>query len=295
MKNRLILKPIPASLRGTLISVLIFSVFTCAAIGSWFTPILFPIQPDPIDMTPIVNFLEAEDHYYWRYLTFGFGDQFAYLSLLTDKATTLDGSYHTARTIPELRESGIGQIDTAYWALKGIPAIGPILQASGKYGVRWGFVNLREFVPELKKNGWIFVKYLPNGIQVWENPNFTFQPSKPPPANPFESFSWGILPMLSLITTLALGTVVTWKERGEKIIRNAYALVIGLIPLSLGFWYYKTIFEFTHKQVYFTYDHALFFLSDGLAVIAVILWLAVRSRFSNEAILSTKIARANYT
>ena len=204
--------------------------------GSWLTPILFPIQPNPIDMQPIVDFLEAEDHYYWRYLTFGFGDQFAYLNLLTT-ATTLDGSYHTARTIPELRESGIGQIDTAYWAEKGIPAIGPILQVSGKYGVRWGFVNRREYVPELKKDGWVFVKHLKNGIQVWENPNFTFQPSQPPPADPFESFSWGIFPMLSLITTLALLTVNAWKDRGEKMVRSAHALIVGLIPLGLVFWY----------------------------------------------------------
>ena len=47
------------------------------------------------------------------------GDQFAYLNLLT-KATTIDGSYHTARTLPELRESGVGQVDTSYWALNGI-------------------------------------------------------------------------------------------------------------------------------------------------------------------------------
>ena len=275
MKNRVILKPIPASLRGALVSTLTFSVFTCAAIGSWFTPILFSIQPEPIDMGPIVDFLNEADHSYWRYLTFGFGDQFAHLNLLTT-ATTLDGSYHTARTLPELRESGIGQIDTAYWSLKGIPEIFPILKVSGKYGVRWGFVNLRKFVPELKKNGWIFVKYLKNGIQVWENPNFTFQPSNSPPADPFKSFSWGIFPMLSLITTLALGTVNVWKDRGEKIIRSTHAIMVGLIPLALGFWYYKTVFEFKHKQVYFTYDHALFFLSDGIAVIAVILWLSVQ-------------------
>jgi O-antigen ligase len=275
MKNRFTLKPLPASLRGTLISALTFFVFTCAAMGSWFTPILFPIQPEPIDMGPIVDFLNEADHDNWRYLTFGFGDQFAYLNLLT-QATTLDGSYHTARTLPELRESGIGQIDTVYWAEKGISSIGPILQASGKYGVRWGFVNLKKFVPELKKNGWVFVKYLKNGIQVWENPNFTFQPSTPPPVDPFKSFSWGFFPMLSLITTLALGTVNAWKDRGEKVIRRAHAFIVGLIPLALGFWYYKTVFEFKHEQVYFTYDYALFFLSDGLAVIAVILWLAVQ-------------------
>src|SRR5690349_18574093 len=198
-------KLFPASLRGTFIPSVVFFVFGCSALGCWFTPKFLHIQPDPIDMKPIVNFLNAKDHYYWRYVTFGFGDQFAYLNLLVDKTTTLDGSYHTARTLPELRKSGIGQIDTAYWTVQGIPAIGPILQASGGYGVRWGFVNLKQFVPELKKNGWVFVQTLSNGVEVWENPKFTFQPAVIPPEDPFESFSWGILPMLSLITTLAFG------------------------------------------------------------------------------------------
>lgn len=288
VKNRVMLNPRPAPFRATFISASIFSIFACASLGAWFTPMLFPIQPAPIDMQPIVDFLEAEDHYYWRYLTFGFGDQFAHLSLLTDKATTLDGSYHTARTIPELRESGIGQIDTAYWALKGIPAIGPILNVSGEYGVRWGFVNRREFISELKKNGWVFVKFLKNGIQVWENPNFTFQPSKTPTTNPFESFSWGIFPMFSLITTFAFGTVNILQKRGEQIIRKAHGFIVGLIPLSLGFWYYKTVFEFPHKQVYFTYDHAFFFLSDGLAIIALLLWLAVRASIGAQTLVRNK-------
>jgi O-antigen ligase len=277
MKSRISHNLIPVSLRGTFIPAVTFFIFICAVIGAWLTPNLISIQPAQIDMQPIANFLKAEDHSYWRYLTFGFGDQFAYLSLLT-KATTLDGSYHTARTIPELRESGIGQIDTVYWASKGIPAIAPILKVSGQYGVRWGFVNRREFIPELRKNGWTFVKYLSNGIQVWENPKFTFKPPVIPPADPFESFSWGLFPMLALITTLTLGMVNTWPKYGEKVIRKIYTVMIGLIPFSLGLWYYKTIFEFKHPQVYFTYDHALFFLSDGLAVTAIILWLSVQTQ-----------------
>lgn len=275
MKPRFKLRPIPDSLRGAFIQSSIFFILACTAMGAWFTPKFLKIQPDPIDMQPIVDFVNAKDHYYWRYLTFGFGDQFAYLNLLTDKTTTMDGSYHTARTLPELRESGIGQIDTAYWAAKGIPAIGPILQASGEYGVRWGFVNLEKFVPELEKNGWVFVEYLSNGVQVWENPKFTFQPPVIPPADPFESFSWGILPMLSLITTLSLASL---NLQGEVILRKAYSLVMGLLPISLGLWYYKTIFAFNHSQVYFTYDHALFFLSDGLALLAVIFWLAAQTK-----------------
>ncbi|MBK7317848.1 O-antigen ligase family protein [Candidatus Villigracilis affinis] len=276
MKSRFALKPMPATLRRKLISAFAFILFSGTATLLWFMPLVFPTQPDPIDMQPIVDFMAAEDHSYWRYITFGFGDQFAYLNLLTEKAATLDGSYHTARTIPELRESGIGQIDTAYWAKEGIPAIGPILQASGKYGVRWGFVNLRAFVPELKKNGWEFFKYLPNGIQIWENPDFTFQKPIVPPTDPFESFSWGFFPMFSLFTTLTLGITALRRERGIKLIRNVHAVIIGLLPLSLGFWYYKIIFEFKHEQVYFTYDHALFFISDGLAFLSIILWLVIK-------------------
>ncbi len=283
MRPRFKPRPIPVSLRGRFIHASIFFFLACTAVGSWFTPKFLKIQPDPIDMQPIVNFVNAKDHHYWRYLTFGFGDQFAYLNLLTDKTSTLDGSYHTARTIPELRESGIGQIDTAYWALKGIPAIGPILQASSEYGVRWGFVNLKKFVPELKKNGWVFVQYLSNGVQVWENPNFTFKPQVIPPADPFESFSWGIFPMLSLITTF---TLAVSNLRGEIILRKAYSLVMGLLPISLGLWYYKIIFKFDHSQVYFTYDHALFFLSDGLALLAVIFWLAAKTKIKTMPRLS---------
>ncbi|MFN8414513.1 MAG: hypothetical protein U0Z26_19190 [Anaerolineales bacterium] len=210
IKHRFILKPISTPLRGVLISTAIFSIFACGAISFWFVPILRPTQPAPIDMKPIVDFINTNNHYRWRYLTFGFGDQFAYLNLLTDKTSTLDGSYHTARTIPELRESGIGQIDSVYWAEKGISAIGPILRVSGQYGVRWGFVNRKEFIPELKKNNWVYLKTLSNGIEVWENPSYKFKPSVIPKDDPFESFSWGVFPLLSLAITLILGTINIW-------------------------------------------------------------------------------------
>src|SRR5688500_2840223 len=175
---------LPVSFYANIFSALTFSIFALTAVGAWLTPLLFPIQPEPIDMEPIVDFLDHGDRSQWRYLTFGFGDQFAYLNLLT-KATTIDGSYHTARTLPELRESGIGQVDTVYWALKGVPAIKPILKDSGQQSVRWGFVNpdillavparwgviyRNPFTPVLEQLGWVKVRTLENRIQVWENP-----------------------------------------------------------------------------------------------------------------------------
>ena len=182
----------------------ILAFLFCFSLSSWLTPTVLPLQPKQIDMQPIVSFLEEDDHSDWRYLTFGFGDQFAHLNLLTT-ATTIDGSYHTARTLPELRQSGIGQIDTTFWALKGIPAIGPILQKSGEHGVRWGFVNKWEYVPELNKAGWKYKKTLSNNISVWENPSAKLPtPTHPPQKSESEKLAWGILPMLSLLCTLLL-------------------------------------------------------------------------------------------
>lgn len=288
-RRRFIASRMPVTYLKNILSTLTFSFFAVTALGAWFTPILFPTQPKPIDMKPIVDFLDRGDRSQWRYITFGFGDQFAHLNLLT-KATTIDGSYHTARALPELRESGIGQVDTAYWALKGIPAIEPILRRSGEYGVRWGFVNpdileaipLRwgvvhrnGFVYVLEKLGWIKLKTLDNGILVYENPNATLPPlTRPKPEKPFASFSWGVFPMLALITTSALGILRIWPVQSEKVLRGVYAFIVGLIPVSLCFWYYRTIEEFPHSRVYFIYDNVLFFLSDGLVLLAIILWIS---------------------
>ncbi|MGA7193224.1 MAG: O-antigen ligase family protein [Anaerolineales bacterium] len=275
-KNRLTTKSLASTLQINFVSTLAFFVFAVTALGSWLTPYLFPTQPAPIDMQPIVNFLNQGDYSQWRYLTFGFGNQFTYLNLLT-KATTIDGSYHTARTLPELRNSGIGEIDTTLWTIKGVTALDPILKKSGEYGVRWGFVNRPEYTPELEKNGWLYRETLSDHIEVWENPSAILPaPSNSPPINPLASFSWGTFPLLSLILTFTLGSLQLWHLKAEKIIRGFYAFLIGLIPIGVCFWYYRILWESPHDRVYLTYDSALFFLCDGLALLAVLLWLAVR-------------------
>jgi hypothetical protein len=248
---------------------------------------LLPLQPGAVDMTQIVDFLNQGDHSRWRYLTFGFGDQLALLSTLTT-TTTIDGSYHTARTLPELRTSGIGQIDTAFWLKNGLSALDPILQKAGDHGVRWGFVNIPQYIPILEKNSWIKITTLKSGVQVWENPRAILpQPSPSPIINPLASFSWGVLPILSLITSLGLGSLRLWPLRAEKALRRVYAVLVGLIPVSLCFWYYRTLGEFSHERVYFTYDHALFFLSDALALLAIVLWLL--TKIAQPRIINYKI------
>jgi hypothetical protein len=184
-----------------------FSIFAITSFGVWIIPYFYSIQPAPIDMKPIVGFLNSGDRSKWRYLTFGFGQQFAYLNLLTS-ATTIDGSYHTARSLPELRDSGIAEIDTALWTPEGISAIDPILKKASEYGVRWGFVNRREYDPELIRNGWRYLWTLSNGINVWENPKAATPVSVSHTSDqPAASYSWGILPLLSLMITLILSII----------------------------------------------------------------------------------------
>jgi len=254
----------------------IFIVLAGTSLLVGLATVFLPLQPGAVDMRPIVRFLEYGDRSNWRYVTFGFGDQLALLSTLTT-ATTIDGSYHTARTLPELRTSGIGQIDTAFWFPEGLDTLDPILQKSGDHGVRWGFVNVRKYVPVLERNGWVKIVTLRNGVQVWENPGAIFpEAMKPPTSDPLASFSWGILPLLSLVASLLLGSLRVWHIQAEHVLRGVYAFTVGLMPVVLCFWYYRTIGEFPHNRIYFTYTDALFFLADGLVLLAVILWLCTK-------------------
>jgi hypothetical protein len=250
---------------------LVAMTFTALLVG--LIPTWLPTQPQQLDMQPIVEFLAHEDRSYYRYLTFGFGDQLAYLSRLTE-ATTMDGSYHTARSLPELRASGIGQVDTAYWIPGGMDALDPILQKSGERGVRWGFVYSKYFIPVLWRNGWRLIDKLPNGVTVWENPGFVFPPPVTPPVEkPFFAFAWGTFPLFAFFTTGALALRRYRLALSLRLLPAVQAIALGLLPVGLSFWFYRRLFAIPHERIYFTYSDALFFLSDGIALVAVLAWL----------------------
>lgn len=290
-KTRVVTQPRALALRRSFVTAAIFSVFGLTAIGAWFSPIFFPTQPQQIDMDPIVDYLNQNDRSQWRYVTFGFGNQYTYLNLLTE-ATTIDGSYHTARSLPELRESGIAEIDTVYWASVGIPAIAPILRKSGEHGVRWGFVNPeilqdyplrpeairgREFANLLEQLGWIKRDVLENSVFVYENPQVSSPaPSTPPKEDRFASFSWGTFPFLAFATSLALGSLKVRPVGSKRVMAGVFSVLVALIPVGICFWHFYTIFEFTHPRVYFIYTDVLLFITDAVMVLAVIVWLSTR-------------------
>jgi len=124
----------------------------------------------------------------------------------------MDGSYHTARQLPELRTSGIGQIDAAYWTPMGVDGLDPILDRANERGVRWGFVNLSAYTPVLARHGWQYLSSLADGVEVWENPSAALLQDDPPAsaAEPLAFISWGVLPLAALTVT---GTLAWLKTR----------------------------------------------------------------------------------
>ncbi|HEX7975091.1 MAG TPA: DUF6541 family protein, partial [Anaerolineales bacterium] len=274
-----------AAARALRTSGLVFLGLTALFAG--LLPIFQPTQPNPINLQPIVAFLAQGDHSEWRYLTFGFGDQFARLSLLT-LTTTLDGSYHTARQLPVLHSSGVGQIDTAYWLPGGMQALGPILAAAPAYGVRWAFVDLPAYNRLLVDHGWVWKTSLADGVQVWEQPTVALPASSAAHADPdplarskAAALSWGIFPLAALASTGGLSLArfryrsLSNREAALRFLNAIYRLAVGLLPVALVFWYFTPLILEQRLGVYFTYDSALFYLSDGLLVIAVGAWAAI--------------------
>ena len=66
-----------------------------------------------VPVESIVDFLNHDKHWMWRYLTLGFeGSDFCKLSLYSN-ATTIDGWYYRGRNITELANSSVGFLNDA--------------------------------------------------------------------------------------------------------------------------------------------------------------------------------------
>jgi len=243
------------------------------AVLDGLVPSLVPFEPARLDMTPIVRFLASENasgSYY--YLTFGFGDQLALLSRLTP-SRTLDGSYHTARPLPELRNSGLAQMDTAFWFPGGMLALDGILDKIATRGARWAFVDGKHYDEILRSHGWRNLTTLSDGVQVWDNPAAPLPISAPPAsASPLAEFSWGVLPLTALALSGALALARWRPETARRTFDVLYFFSIGLLPLSLCFWYFRPLGYGRDPRVYMTYGDVLFYASDALILVCVLTW-----------------------
>ena len=177
-----------------------------------------PSQPDPIKMTPIVNFLNEDEHYKWRYLPLGFGDQMAWLSAQT-KATTVDGDYHSARRLPELTSRAVERLENSkYRGIEGIGSLQQFLTVPEKYHLKYVFSNDKFYDPLLYFTGWHRLSLLENGINVWEKSGIAPLPSILPKEDVplFQKLLWGIIPFTTVLIALLLHLRSMWSRSFKR-------------------------------------------------------------------------------
>jgi hypothetical protein len=186
----------------------LFAAMTLLAVFPAVLPRIQPMQPDFIDPTPIVRFMAEDEHNRWRYLTLGFGDQFAYLSAQTD-ALSVDGNYHSARRLPDLTQFSVERLENAkYMGVPGIGSLQQFLVNAEKYNLKYVFSNDAFYDPLLYFNGWTRLNRLGNGVVVWEKPDIPPLPLVLPrrAISPLHMAMWGVLPPLVLLMAGAIFT-----------------------------------------------------------------------------------------
>ncbi|MBP7590745.1 MAG: hypothetical protein KBA85_04005 [Chloroflexi bacterium] len=176
-------------------------------------------QPAPIDINPIVRFMEKDEHWRWRYLTLGFGDQVAWLSAHME-ANMIDGNYHSARRLPELTTTPIERLEGAKYS--GIPGIGSLQQflaVPDKYNLKFVFSNDQFYDPLLFFSGWHRLQRLENGIMVWEKGDIPPLPEVLPRKDipTYQKIMWGTVPMGALVLGMLVMTAVFWLPPTQKL------------------------------------------------------------------------------
>lgn len=220
-------RPRRALLAVLLVAYIVFSIFTANLTQ------FRRFQPDPIDMQPIVNFLEKDQHGRWRYMTLGFGDQMAWLSAQTT-ATSPDGNYHSARRLPELTTTPVERLEGAKF--RGIPGIGSLQQflaVPEKYNLKYIFSNDQFYDPLLFFSGWHRLQRLENGIMVWEREDIPPLPEVLPRREipVWQRALWGIVPMSAIFAALLTLAAPLW---GPWLARLAGFLGITAFLSRLG-------------------------------------------------------------
>jgi hypothetical protein len=190
--------------RKGMVALAICAVGTFAAAVSWNT--FHPINAGSFNVDQVISFMNNPDHSKYRYMTLGFGNEFAKVSTYVD-ASSVDGDYNSARLLPELTAYGSGQLyNSKYFGAAGMEALRSMLKHADQYGLRYIFVRDRFYEPLLAFAGWRQTETYDNGaITLWTKDDAppakkldfgTFVPSE------WQGLMWGILPVLSSLLAI---------------------------------------------------------------------------------------------
>ena len=238
-RGRIILK----TAFGTFLSraglVFILVCYVGLAVSTALLPTVRPMQPDFIDPAPIVKFMDEDRHSDWRYLTLGFGDQFAYHSALIN-AESVDGNYHSARRLPSLMNYSVERLENSKYAgVPGLASLNQFLTNAETFHLKYIFSNDEFYDPVLYYTGWNPITRLNNGIRVWEKPDISPLPDVRPRRElpRYQKLMWGTLPIgaltLGFLTLLWLGLTQNLISAPSRSFMEDRRDVRSLLPSTL--------------------------------------------------------------
>ncbi len=197
----------------------LMAAYASASIFTALLPQFRPTQPDFIDPAPIVKFMSEDRHSDWRYLTLGFGDQFAYHSALIN-AESVDGNYHSARRLPKLTNYSVERLENSkYSGVPGLASLNQFLSNAEEFHLKFVFSNDEFYDPLLYYSGWNRITRLQNGVQVWEKPDISpkaFEASKRELPR-YQKIMWGTLPISGLFLA---GLVFAWLAFSQNLLSS---------------------------------------------------------------------------
>lgn len=177
--------------------------------------VYFPLIGTPLNVAPIINFLNQNDHDRYRYLTLGFANALSQIACYTE-APSVDGEYNSGRTLPEMTRYGVGQLSTAkFYGSDGMLALSEMLRHASHYGLRYIFVSDAYYEPILTFAGWRQIESYEHGtIGVWVNPSAPYAKPIPSPLRPprWQGYMWGIVPVGVSIFTIVLALAQYFKS-----------------------------------------------------------------------------------
>ncbi|GAB5459844.1 MAG: membrane protein [Henriciella sp.] len=193
------------------------AIYGLAGISVAILPLLRPTQPAYIDPGPLVQFMAEDNHNDWRYLTLGFGDQFAYHSALID-GLSVDGNYHSARRLSHLTSYSVERLENSkYLGVLGLGSLQQFVTNADDYSLKYIFSNDEFYDPLLYYGGWTRLLRLRNGVVVWEKPGVkpVERPLPRRSISKHQALMWGTVPPASLLLVFACLAAMT--ARGKLV------------------------------------------------------------------------------
>lgn len=209
---QMVVMSIDRSGRRAVVGAWVAAVLTFALPLAWMT--YHPATENRFQTDHIANFLNRDNHDKYRYLTLGFGAQFAEVASRTN-ASTVDG-IGNGPMLPEAREFGVSHLDDAKsYGLAGMEALRAVLKHANQYGLKYIFIRDRYYEPLIAFAGW-------RQVEVYENGNVTLWSKEDvPPARDLQTRQqlpwlertlWGAAPMICLWLALLLIAATPLRE-----------------------------------------------------------------------------------